>query len=44
MEPRPSWEQYFMEIAKLVSTRSTCLRRQVGAVLVRNKHIISTGY
>ncbi len=33
-----------MEIAKLVSTRSTCLRRQVGAVLVRNKHIISTGY
>jgi dCMP deaminase len=44
MELRPSWEQYFMEIAKLVSTRSTCLRRQVGAVLVRNKHIISTGY
>ena len=33
-----------MEIAELVSSRSTCLRRQVGAVLVRDKHIISTGY
>ncbi|HKM43306.1 MAG TPA: cytidine/deoxycytidylate deaminase family protein [Limnochordia bacterium] len=41
---RPSWERYFMEIAELVSSRSTCLRRQVGAVLVRDKHIISTGY
>ena len=44
MPVRPSWEQYFMEIAKLVSSRSTCLRRQVGAVLVKDKHIIATGY
>lgn len=44
MVKRPSWDQYFMEIAELVSSRSTCLRRQVGAVLVRDKHIISTGY
>lgn len=44
MRRRPSWDQYFMEIAGLVSSRSTCLRRQVGAVLVRDKHIIATGY
>jgi len=44
MEQRPTWEQYFMDIAKLVSSRSTCLRRQVGAVLVKDKHIIATGY
>lgn len=41
---RPSWDEYFMEIARLVAKRSTCLRRQVGAVLVRDKHILSTGY
>ena len=41
---RPSWDQYFMSIAKLASTRSTCLRRKVGAVIVKNKHILSTGY
>jgi len=41
---RPSWDQYFMEIAKLVAKRSTCLRRQVGAVLVRDKRIVATGY
>lgn len=44
IQERPSWDEYFLQVARLVSTRSTCLRRQVGAVLVRNKRIISTGY
>lgn len=41
---RPSWEEYFLEIARVVSTRSSCLRRQVGAVLVKNRQILATGY
>ncbi len=41
---RPSWESYFMEIARVVATRSTCLRRSVGAVLVKNRQILATGY
>jgi len=41
---RPSWQEYFAEIALLVSSRSTCLRRKVGAVLVRNKRLLTTGY
>jgi len=41
---RPSWDEYFMSIAKLVSTRSTCLRRKVGAILVKDKRILCTGY
>ncbi|OQY53926.1 MAG: cytidine deaminase [Desulfobacteraceae bacterium 4572_88] len=41
---RPSWETYFMDIATLVARRSTCLRRSVGAVLVRDKRLLSTGY
>lgn len=41
---RPSWPEYFMSIAKLVGTRSTCLRRAVGAVLVKDKRILATGY
>lgn len=41
---RPSWEEYFLQIAEYVSTRSTCLRRKVGAVLVRDKRILTTGY
>lgn len=41
---RISWEQYFMNIAFMVSERSTCLRRKVGAVAVKDKHILSTGY
>ncbi|MDR2162722.1 MAG: cytidine/deoxycytidylate deaminase family protein [Clostridiales Family XIII bacterium] len=41
---RPSWDEYFMGIAKLTSERSTCLRRQVGAVIVQDKQIVATGY
>ncbi len=41
---RPDWDTYFMKIAKLVSERSTCLRRKVGAVLVKDKRILATGY
>ena len=41
---RPSWETYFMDIARLVASRSTCLRRSVGAVIVKDKRILSTGY
>lgn len=43
-ESRPSWEEYFIEIAHLVASRSTCLRRKVGAILVKDKRILSTGY
>ncbi len=42
--PRPSWDSYFMEITKLVAKRSTCLRRAVGAILVKDKRIMATGY
>lgn len=41
---RPSWDEYFMQITQLVSLRSTCLRRRVGAIIVKDKHILSTGY
>ncbi|MFA5143357.1 MAG: cytidine/deoxycytidylate deaminase family protein [Candidatus Omnitrophota bacterium] len=41
---RPSWDEYFLGIAELVSKRSTCLRRSVGAVLVKDKRILATGY
>ena len=41
---RPSWDEYFLELADLVASRSTCLRRHVGAVLVSNERIIATGY
>ena len=41
---RPSWDEYFLEVAKLVAKRATCLRRQVGAVLVKDKKILATGY
>ena len=41
---RPTLDDYFMEIALVVAKRSTCLRRQVGAVIVKGKQIVSTGY
>ena len=41
---RISWDQYFLNIAELVSQRSTCLRRHVGCVIVREKRILATGY
>jgi len=41
---RPSWPEYFMAITKLVAKRSTCLRRSVGAILVKEKRILATGY
>jgi dCMP deaminase len=44
MTDRPSWDTYFMDIAHLVKTRATCPRRQVGAVVVRDRRIVATGY
>ena len=44
MGVRPSYDEYFMEMAHIVAKRSTCLRRKVGAILVKDKHILSTGY
>lgn len=41
---RPSNDEYFMNMANLVATRSTCIRRQVGAVIVKDKRVLSTGY
>lgn len=42
--PRASWDEYFMNIARVVATRSTCERKFVGAVIVRDRMILSTGY
>ena len=42
-KPRVSWKDYFMNIAREVATRSTCVRKHVGAVIVREKTILSTG-
>lgn len=41
---RPNWDQYFFNIIDFVKQRSTCLRRQVGAVIVKDNHILATGY
>ena len=43
-DERPSWDEYFLEISTIVSRRSTCLRRRVGALLVKDKRILATGY
>ncbi len=43
-DQRPSWDEYFVSITRQVATRSTCLRRKVGAILVKNKRILTTGY
>lgn len=44
MDKRLSWDEYFMQIADIVKTRSTCIRRQVGSVIVKDNRIITTGY
>ena len=44
MEQRLPWPEYFMRIARLVAERSTCLRRKVGAIAVKDKRILATGY
>ena len=44
IQTRPEWTEYFLEIAKAVGRRSTCLRRRYGAIIVKDKIIISTGY
>jgi dCMP deaminase len=44
VDKRPKWDEYFLEITKVISKRSTCLRRKVGAVIVKDKRILSSGY
>lgn len=41
---RPSWHEYFMRMAKVAASRGTCDRKQVGAIITRNNHILATGY
>ena len=41
---RPDWDEYFLQMAELAATRSTCLRRHVGAILVQDRRVIATGY
>lgn len=43
-DQRIGWDEYFMQMAELTAKRSTCLRRNVGAVIVKDRHIIATGY
>ena len=42
--PRPTWDEYFMKMASLIAERSTCLKHHVGAVIVKNKQVLTTGY
>lgn len=42
--PRPTWDEYFMKMAALVAERSTCLRHHVGAVIIKSKQVLTTGY
>ncbi len=44
LEKRPDWDQYFMDIARVVASRSNCMKRKVAAIIVRDKRVISTGY
>jgi dCMP deaminase len=44
MEARPSWDEYFLMLAKLAATRSTCLALPVGAVIVKQRQVLATGY
>ncbi|TCT13096.1 dCMP deaminase [Natranaerovirga pectinivora] len=41
---RPSWDEYFLEIVEMIKERSTCLRRKVGAIIVKDKRILTSGY
>ena len=44
LQERPTWDEYFLMLAKLAATRSTCLAFPVGAVIVKNKQVVATGY
>lgn len=44
IDRRPSWDEYFMTLANEVATRTTCLRRAVGAIIVKDRRILATGY
>ncbi|NLW70357.1 MAG: cytidine deaminase [Eubacteriaceae bacterium] len=44
VERRPSWDEYFMNLLDVIKTRSTCMRRQVAAVIVKDRQILATGY
>jgi len=44
VKARPTWDEYFLEMARVIASRATCLRRSVGALLVRDKRILATGY